>query len=92
MIDKETIHKIINERKTFTIDTTNNMSIMDNYWKKLTSEFLKADNEDEIIEFLYTLNDEDLMYASEVFSDINYAIDDDYFEEKIEQLQKDRCI
>lgn len=85
-MDKEKIIKLLNKRRNICIDDPHEMN---KHWNELESLF--TGSEDEIIEFLKTLNTEQLEYASEVFDDIHAAFDySQSFIDKLIKLQEKR--
>ena len=83
---KKRIIELLDERAT--IDD-NNVGSLNKVWENLVSQFTDNDDENEIIEFLDSLNDEQLEYASEVFEEINDRLGNSKsFVEKLDTLKK----
>lgn len=87
-MNKTRIIKLLDSRIKNDIDY-GNPAVLDQHWKELTAEF--NGTEDEIIEFLMSMDDEHLGYASEVFDEIyDYLGESDSFAEKLKEIQKKR--
>lgn len=86
-MNKEKILKMINKRINYT--EIEEAEYIDNYWENLTSEF--TGTEDEIIDFLDSMDDNILGYASEIFDDIYDKLGESQtFADKLEELQRKR--
>lgn len=87
-MNKTKILEMLDNRINNTLDY-DNPAVLDKHWRDLAAEF--NGTEDEIIEFLVSMDDEHLGYASEVFDEIyDYLSESNSFAEKLEKLQKER--
>ncbi|MGN1319048.1 MAG: hypothetical protein ACI4VF_08525 [Lachnospirales bacterium] len=87
-MDREKIIEMLDNRINNRFDY-NNPAVLDKYWEDLAAEF--NGTEDEIIEFLGSMDDKHLDWATEVFDDIYDILgESDSFFDKLEKLQIER--
>lgn len=84
-MDKEKIIKLMDTRPTV---NDNDYCAIHDYWNKLASLFTVT--EDETIEFLNSLDDVRLVYASEVFDELIDIYNTESFIKKLKELSDKR--
>lgn len=85
-MDKKEILKLLNKRPAMNYE---DYSLTESYRKELVSAFVG--NEDEIIFFLNSMSDKQLLYASEVFDELyDYLGESESFAKKLKEIQKKR--